>query len=209
VALAVFSSLLAIRDIKVTGNTLASTDQVASALEPLKGLPLTQVDDGRVRSLLEPLPPVSGVEVQAQPPSTLLVQVRERVPVALVQDGERFILIDRDGVQLADAPDRESAKLPLIDGGPAAVNRDVFRTITDVLAALPAPVLEKLEHASAETIDSVELQLTDGKSILWGNAEQNDLKAQVLETLLAAAEEEGEAPVEVYDVSTPMRPVTR
>jgi cell division protein FtsQ len=136
-----------------------------------------------------------------------LVQVRERVPVAVLQDGDRFVLIDRLGTQLADVPDRESARLPLIDGGAAATDGAVFSTITDVLAALPAPVLAQLEHASAATEDSVELKLTDGRKIVWGNAEDNDLKARVLEALLAAPE--GEVPVAVYDISAPSRPVTR
>jgi cell division protein FtsQ len=203
----VFSPLLAVRTIVVEGNVLAPSDQVNAALEPLKGVPLPQVDEGRVEGLLDSLPPVDEIDVVAQPPSTLLVQVRERVPVAVLQDGDRFVLIDRLGTQLADVPDRESARLPLIDGGAAATDGAVFSTITDVLAALPAPVLAQLEHASAATEDSVELKLTDGRKIVWGNAEDNDLKARVLEALLAAPE--GEVPVAVYDISAPSRPVTR
>jgi cell division protein FtsQ len=42
--------------------------------------------------------------------------------------------------------------------------------------------------------------------VLWGNAEQRVLKAKVLEALLKA---DPEVPVQVYDVSTPTRPVTR
>jgi cell division protein FtsQ len=206
-AAVVFSPLLAVRTIVVEGNVLAASDQVNAALEPLKGVPLPQVDEGRVHGLLDSLAPVDEIDVVAQPPSTLLVQVRERVPVAVLQDGDRFVLIDRLGTQLAEVPDRESARLPLIDGGAAATDGAVFSTITDVLAALPAPVLSQLEHASAATEDSVELKLRDGRKIVWGNAEDNDLKARVLEALLAAPA--GEVPVEVYDISAPSRPVTR
>lgn len=203
----VFSPALAVRSLEIQGNQLLAEDQIAAALTPLMGKSLTQVSDEEVMNLLADLPPVQDVSVAASPPSTLSVNVVERVPVAILENGGQFVLIDSEGRQLKSVKDRGSVALPLIDGGENAVNSDVFSSITDVLASLPLDIRERLVHASAGSIDSIELKLTDGKTIFWGSSEGNAAKATVLTAMLTIGEQD--PPVKVFDVSTPARPVTR
>lgn len=207
IAYLVFSPALAVRTLDVQGNQLVPEDQITAALAPLLGTSLTRIGDDDVRVLLDGFPPVKGVSVAAAPPSTLSVTVIERTPVAVLESDGKFILIDAEGRQLTTVADRESAALPLIDGGTNAVNSEVFSSIADVLAALPADIRKRLVHASAGSIDSVELKLTDGKTIFWGSAEENAEKSRVIGALLTIPEQD--PPVKVYDVSTPSRPVTR
>ncbi len=49
---------------------------------------------------------------------------------------------------------------------------------------------------------SVEMRTLDGRIIKWGDESDSQLKAQVLKLLL------DQRPAQVYDVSTPARPVT-
>lgn len=203
----VFSPVLAIKTITVTGTDLTSAKTVDEALAPLKEQPLPQVGDDDVRPLLKGLPAVLDVTVEARPPSELAVEITERIPVAVLETGKTFALIDAEGKRIGSVKERKSAELPLIDESAASKDEEIFRTITAVLSALPADVLAQLEHASAKSIDSVELQLTNGQKVLWGNDSQLELKAKVFEALLNAPEPEVE--VEVYDVSTPTMPVTR
>jgi cell division protein FtsQ len=207
IAYLVFSPALAVRSLDIQGNSLVPEDQITAALAPLVGTSLTRIGDDDVRALLDGFAPVEDVSVAAAPPSTLSVTVIERTPVAILENQGKFVLIDSEGRQLTTVADRKSVALPLIDGGTNAVNSTVFSSIADVLAALPADIRERLVHASAESIDSVELKLTDGKTIFWGSAEENAAKARVVEALLTLREQD--PPVSVYDVSTPSRPVTR
>lgn len=207
IAYLVFSPALAIRTLEIQGNQLVPEDEVAAALAPLIGVSLTRIGDDDARDLLTDFPPIEDVSVAAVPPSTLSVTVVERVPVAILENDGRFLLIDSEGRQLTSVPDRGAVSLPLIDGGTNAVNSDVFSSIAEVLAALPADIRERLVHASAKSIDSVELKLTDGKTIFWGSAEANAEKARVVAALLSMKAQD--PPVNVYDVSTPSRPVTR
>jgi cell division protein FtsQ len=207
-AAAIFSPILAVGTITVTGTKLVTTDQVQAALEPLKGKPLPQVSDDEVARLLEPLVQVKGVSTQARPPSELVVDVLERVPVALVKQGKKYQLVDVDGVVLAATADPASVSLPVIDGGAGAIGKDLFQATAAVLGALPPDVLAKLSNASAQSVDAVELKLVDGQSIVWGNAEEKELKAKVLEVLLKVPADP-KNPVRVYDVSAPRHPVTR
>ncbi|MFZ3452770.1 cell division protein FtsQ/DivIB [Arthrobacter sp. 7Tela_A1] len=202
-----FSPALALKNLQVEGNSLLSSEEAQRALSPLMGKPLTLISDADAAELLADRPEVESVEVAAVPPSDLLVTVRERTPVAVLQSGREFLLIDESGRQLAAVGERGAVALPLIDGGTEAVNSDVFPTVAAVLAALPPNVLALLDHASAETVDSVELKLANGQTVFWGSAEASVAKARALEALLLIPP--ADPPVTVFDVSTPNRPVTR
>jgi cell division protein FtsQ len=207
-AAAVFSPVLAVDTISVSGTRLLTPAQVQTALEPLRGKPLPQITDEEVGRLLEPLVQVKSVSAEARPPSGLVVAVRERVPVALVKQGERYQLVDVDGIQLAATADPASVSLPVIDGGAGTIGKELFRATAEVLGALPADVLAKLSNASAQSVDAVELKLVDGQTIIWGNAGEKELKAKVLAALLKVPADP-KNPVRVYDVSVPRHPVTR
>lgn len=207
-AAAVYSPVLALQSVTVEGTKLLTPDQVRTALAPLQGKPLPQISDNDVTALLQPLVQVKKVTTEARPPSTLQVKVTERVPVALVKQGEAHQLVDVDGVKLSDTADPESVPLPVIDGGGGTLPKDLFQAITEVLGALPADVLARLSNASAKSVDAVELKLVDGQTIVWGNAGEKELKAKVLEALLKAPVDP-KNPVRIYDVSVPRHPVTR
>ncbi len=207
VAYAVFSPALALRTVVVEGNTLVPTPEVDAALAPLMGTSLTQITPDEVRGLLADKAPIEDVDIAAEPPSTLVVTVRERVPVAVLQNGSGFVLIDTEGRQLASVAQRDEVELPLIDGGTNAVNSQVFSSITEVLAELPVGVLSRLNNASAASVDSIRLSLSGDQRIFWGSSERSAEKARVLEAMLAMPETD--PPVREFDVSTPDRPVTR
>lgn len=208
VAGAVWSPVLAVRTVTVTGTKLLTPEAVQTALEPIKGTPLPQVSQSRIDAMLDPLIQIRSVKTEAHPPSELVVHVTERVPVALVRQGPDFLLVDVDGVQLSVTRDPATFALPVIDGGAAPVGKELFAAIASVLATLPPDVLARMATASAKSPDSVELKLTNGKTVVWGNAADKELKAKVLAALLRKPDDPRN-PVSIYDVSTPRHPFTR
>ncbi len=117
-------------------------------------------------------------------------------------------MVDVDGVQLGTAKDQSAVPLPLIDAGAGATNTGLFKAIAQVLNTLPADVLARMSTASAASPDAVELKLVDGKTVVWGNAEDKELKAKALEALLKMPADP-KVPVSVYDVSVPRHPFTK
>lgn len=214
-AVALFSPALAVKTVAFEGNKLVAEDVLQSAVAPILSKPLPQVTDAQVQELLSSVVQVKSSHIEAKPPSTLLIHVVERVPVALLKNEEEYLLVDQDGVQLGSTADPASVALPVIDGGKAAIGQDTFRAMTAVLANLPQSILGQLANATAESPDAVELKLADGRSVIWGNASDMELKAQVLEALLnapaptAAAGKPAPEPAKVFDVSAPRHPVTR
>lgn len=202
-----YSPLLAVQNITVEGNRLVPTQKIATALEPLEGTPLPRIGPERVKDLLKDQEAIKDVVVQAHAPGNLEVRIIEFVPVAIVKnDSNSYDLVGEDGRTLSSVKKRKDAKLPLIDGKASDRDPAVFSSLTHVLAALPASTLKKLQHASAETVDSVELSLTTGQKVLWGSDERSGDKARVLTAFLKDKRQKG---VGTFDVSTPDHPVTR
>ncbi|POH58223.1 peptidase S33 [Arthrobacter glacialis] len=214
-AMALFSPALAVKTVVFEGQKLVGEQILQEAVAPLVSRPLPQVRGVEVAELLKPIIQVKSSRIEARPPSTLVVHIVERVPVALLKNGEEYLLVDQDGVQLAATKDPSSVALPLIDGGTAAIGKDTFAAMTAVLANLPQSILGQLANASAKSPDAVELKLADGRSVTWGNASDMVLKAQVLEALLnappptAVPGKPAPVPAKVFDVSAPRHPVTR
>jgi cell division protein FtsQ len=210
-AVLMFTPVLAVRTITVEGTKMLSPAQVQSALAPLVGRPLPQVGPDEVNRLVLPIVQVKSVRTRAVPPNTLLVTVNERVPVALVKQQDGFSVVDGDGVEIAKAKDGSEFPVPVIDPQGAHMSHETFLAVTGVLSALPADVLGQMATASADSVDSVQLKLSNGKTVVWGNSQDRDLKAKVLQALMKNAENppKGQAPVNVFDVSVPRHPVTR
>lgn len=208
IAGAIYSPVLAVRTITVDGTKLLTPGDVQKALSGMEGKPLPQVSEQEVNELLKPLVQVRSATVEARPPSELLVHVNERVPVALLKQGDSFVMVDVDGVQLGATQDQSAVALPLIDAGAGATNTGLFKAIAAVLNTLPADVLARMSTASAASPDAVELKLVDGKTVVWGNAEDKELKAKALEALLKMPPDP-KVPVNVYDVSVPRHPFTK
>ncbi|WP_129657623.1 cell division protein FtsQ/DivIB [Rothia halotolerans] len=207
-ALVVFySPLLAVRDITIEGTDRVPEAEVRQALEPLQGVPLTRIDDERVRELVGEDIMVRDVRAEAHPPHELVVNVTERVPVATVKEGDQFVLVDNDGVAVGAVGSAEEAEVPQIDGGLAAVQGDSFGELVRVLQALPQPLLEQMQKAEAESDSDLRLQMRDGSTVVWGTSEDSEFKAEVLTSLTEALGDRGAGLT--YDVSSPEYPVTR
>ncbi|MCJ8505815.1 FtsQ-type POTRA domain-containing protein [Kocuria flava] len=199
--------LLAVREVQVRGAELTDPARVEEALAGYHGVPLPRVSEDEVRDAVGAVPQVRSIEVVLEPPHRLVVELQERVPVAAVADGGEFSVVDSEGVELRTAATAQEAGVPVVEGGPEVLGTERFEAIAGVLAALPESVLGQLSAASAESLSSVELDFADGRTVVWGTAEDSELKAQVLRELVEAR---GTASgVETYDVSSPTRPVVR
>ncbi|MDR8018480.1 cell division protein FtsQ/DivIB [Nesterenkonia aerolata] len=210
------SPLLTIRSVEVEGNDLLSDDRAQELLEPVVGRPLPQVGNSQVEELLAEEPVIDQVVVQGRLPDELLVEVIEHPPVAEVRHGEEIRFYNEDGevIRTFDAEDEdqlaqaEEHATPLISEEAALQDQAVFRAIVSVLGELPASAREVMDSATATSVDSVELELDDGRRVLWGSSERGREKAAVLEAVLDS-DDSAFTEAETIDISTPDAPVTR
>lgn len=202
---AVFSPILALRTIVVEGTSRIAAADVQAALSGQLGTPLALLDADAIHAELEAFPLIRSYSTESVPPDTLVVRIIERAPVGQVAVTGGFALVDPAGVTIA-----QSAELtpgyPFIDAR-GDLAGTAFRSMADVLLALPSGLLSTVESVSATTQDDVTLVLAGvGQQVRWGSAEDSATKALVLERLMAVTDP---ALPGIFDVSAPGTAVFR
>lgn len=195
---ACFSSLLAVRDVRVVGLEQLSSRQVLGAAAVPTGGSLVLLDTAAIAKRVRSLPAVAEVEVERRPLHAVRVVVRERAPVLILESAIGRQSVDATGVVFGPEDDR-GALLPRVrtTGKPLATEN--LRAVLAVLAALPSPSRDDVSVVRADNADDISVELGDGRVIIWGDRSRGAFKAQVLAVLM---ERKGRA----YDVSTPEAP---
>lgn len=203
VTAAVYSPLLALSTITITGTSRIDRAQVLSAVDGQVGTPLALVNFTKIRSELSKFPLIRSYVTESVPPNTLIIRITERTPIAAIQTASGFSIVDPAGVVLQQATDRPKG-IPLVTAGAAITTSAAFTASVDVILALPATLTTKVDSVTAATKDDVTLTLTTGQKVVWGSSDQSLLKARVLAALITA---QGGSTSVTYNVSAPTNPV--
>lgn len=205
VAVGVFTPLMAVETVEVRGADRVEETTIVEALEGVVGIPLALVTDEDVREALSGMPLLLSYEVEKIPPHTLRVVVRERQPVVAIPQGEHLRLVDPSGVEITKVPvaDRPDG-IPVAKGVGEAFESESFVALTTALQAMPPDLRERIVEISADTPQQIQLMLSDGLIVMWGDASSNARKAIVLESILEALTD---VSVRTIDVSSPEAPV--
>lgn len=193
------SPVLAVATVEVQGTKLLATEEVAGAAAVPLGVPLARLDEAAIVQRVAELPAVAGARLERRWPTTVRLVVTEReVRLVLARDGG-YDWVDSTGVVFHHSPARPPGTVlaKAADDDPELLAR-----IVAVVNALPVQVRDLAATVTADTLDSITVQLADGRAVVWGSAEASDLKAQVVVPLLAVK-------AKVYDVSSPSHPTTR
>lgn len=197
-----FSPWMSVEQIRVevSGEVPASVGEfpvvdVEAVIDLPEGTPLLRVPTDAIVARVSALPAVRDVEVIREWPRTLVIDVQRRIPVAAVKGSGGFDLVDLEGMVVMVVADQPQ-DLPLVDargaGLPAALA---------VAADLPAELRQRTRVIVANTRNDVTLDLRDGGRVMWGDADQAPLKADVLQALFSPEWDR-------YDVSSPTAPTT-
>lgn len=202
---AVFSPLLALREITVDGTSRVDAEQVREALSDQLGTPLALIDEQRITVALSAFPLIRSYVTELVPPHTMHVHIVERAPIGTVRDTSgAFVLVDPAGVTVQESAERIPG-VPLLDvPQPSGA---AFDSIVEVLLAMPPELLAQVDSVTATTRDDVALVLTGvGQRVRWGSAEDSQQKAALLSALIAVTDpgQPGE-----FDVSAPTNGVFR
>ncbi|MGA0208874.1 MAG: cell division protein FtsQ/DivIB, partial [Candidatus Nanopelagicales bacterium] len=195
----VFSSVFSIREIRVEGLSsearFAGVAQVEQAAGIPLGDPLVGVDITSAQSRVAQLPWIESAQIYRSWPNALVIDVVERAPVAVVEQGDVRLGVDATGT-LFDPPGGLWLTDPVIRGQETAMAEAVA-----VVASLPEEIQRRVRVVQAVSPDDIRLQLGNDAIVRWGNAEEGAFKAEVLLTLLPRR-------AEAYDVSAPQLPTT-
>lgn len=201
-----FSDVLAVRDVEVAGRTTLKQSQVLAAADVPLGEPLARVDIAAIEGRVAALERVDSVEVTRSWPRTLSIAVVERSTVVWESIGGEIRGIDRHGVDYrsySSAPKgRVEAKISVPDADDRLETTESVVDVVRLIQAKDRALLADIESVSAGSKDSIELNLTEGRSVVWGSSAAGERKLTVLASLLGIKASR-------YDVSAPDQPTTR
>lgn len=195
------TSALAVREVRVSGTAIAPPEQVRAAAAVTLGTPLARVDVHAVRQRVRALPAVADAAVHRSWPSTLVIDVTERRAVAAVPAAGAYLLVDAEAVPFQSVP-KAPAGLPVVRLATPGPDDPATLAALRVLAALTPELRAKLIAVVAETPVRIHLELTGGRSVVWGDADDSAAKARVATALLGQ-------PGRTIDVSAPDVATTR
>ena len=196
--------------ISVAGSDGSVSDkQVRDVLAPYTGDSLLRLDTGRLSTQVsDKLVRVRQAQVTRSWPRGLRVQLTMRVPVATVQGADGYQVLDNEAVVLERVPEAPSGLVTIVpdktDGasGSQTISAKQVAAVTQVVGSLTPQALAQVASGSATEAGQVTLTMSNGASVVWGDTQDNELKARVLATLMTTS-------ASIYDVSSPHRPTTR
>lgn len=203
------SSLVALAEVRVAGTQRLDPSEVRDTADLPLGTSTLRLPLEAARERVEALPLVATAEVRRLDPLTVLVEVIEREPVAVVRRGDEAVLVDGDGVVVAEGREPglpvirlTTGRLPApgasIDEAPAAANAHA------ALSRLPGPVRSLVATYVARGPDELDLRLASGTTVRFGRADQVDEKARALGAVI---EDLQDRQVAAIDVRAPSHPV--
>ncbi|MFD8022086.1 cell division protein FtsQ/DivIB [Streptomyces lavendulae] len=202
------SSWLRVERVTASGTEVLTPEQVLTAAAVPVGAPLVSVDTDEIASRLRGrLPRIDSVDVVRSWPHGIGLKVTERKPVLLIKKEAEFVEVDATGVRF-DTVGRAPAGVPVLElaaeHSPSARRFDeqrLLREAVGIAGSLPAAIAKETLQVKVRSYDSVLLQLTKGRTVVWGSGELGEAKGRALTALLKAAPK-----ADHFDVSVPTAP---
>ncbi|WP_229890718.1 cell division protein FtsQ/DivIB [Streptomyces mashuensis] len=202
------SSWLRVTRVEVSGTHVLTPDEVREAAEVPLGEPLVSVDTDAVEQRLRRrVRRIRSVDVVRSWPHAIGLEVTERQPEAVLERGGRYIEIDTAGVRFATV-DHAPAGVPrlVLEMDETPSNNRFGRERLEaeaarVLGDLPPAVRKDTRAVRVRSYDSITVELTGGRTVVWGSGERGAAKARTLTALLKAG-----GGARRFDVSAPGAP---
>lgn len=190
------SSFFAVQDVRFEGLNNIEEDEVSRLLGTVKGenLFLTDTDVLAQKVKLHPL--VDQVTVKKELPATIILEIRERLPVALIHDLDGMVEVDGQGIILRfydtwpknDSPVLTGIKIPdTLGPGQKIENPDLAQGLL-LLGQAPEDLVGLIGEIHIAEDKQVFLYLASGTQVKIGYGQEYAGKLKLLKELLDSNE---------------------
>lgn len=209
IVLLAYLPIFTVATVSVEGAQGEVAEQAVSQAGIQQGTPLARVDsDGVTERVLED-PRVLSVDVDRQWPDSVVLRLELRAPAIVVdQDGaDSLQFAAADGVLYDEVKDKPSG-LAIVAAKRGDVSTESVRQALYISAAFGSDELGAALSDLEITADG-DLRFSVGEvEVLWGPAESQELKAEVLVALFSQPQISADAPAPLaVDLSAPENPV--
>jgi len=216
-AVAVFmfihSAFFAVTQIKVIGVRQLKNQEILkiSGLNPGVNIFKANLTEAENKISLHPL--VRIVEIKRRLPSSLEINVTERMALGLVVDRGEFLQVDGDGVYLARTSDMNKVNLPLITGIPPKksapgekLDNDEMRAALVYLKNMPLKITATVSEINVRDPNNIKFYTIDGAEVRVGDTERVNEKINLYQEVISRKYSQ---PIQYIDISYNGRPVLK
>jgi cell division protein FtsQ len=198
------SSLVAVRQVSVTGLTGPDAPRVRAALQDAASdMTTLHVRSKQLTTAVEAFPAVETVEAYADFPHKLRIVVREHAAVGAIAAGSQRLAVAADGTLLRDTTTRglPVIAIPVSPGGDRLTDRAALRAAA-LLAAAPDPLRSRIRRVYMGQ-RGLTVPIQNGPILYFGGADRLRAKWTAATVVLADRSAAGATYV---DVRLPERP---
>lgn len=156
---------LRVDEIFVTGRSQTPRDDLLDALHLQRGSPMFAFDPDAARVRVEKLPWVRRAVVERMLPSTVMLHIDERKPLALWQNDGKFALIDEEGSVILKTGLERFSDLPVVVGPDAPAHAkellDTLQSEPDLMGRVRAAVRVSGRRWNLVLENGVDVQLPE------------------------------------------------
>lgn len=181
-ALFLRSSAFAIRKVTVQGLNLVSESEILKLSNGIQGQNLLLFDRKALEYKISLHPLVQSVKFERKLPQTLIIQVAERTPVALVVVPKGVLEVDAEGTFLRRSESWPKNDYPVISGiefsdtvGPGQnLANPLLTAALHLLEQAPSELVTQIGEVHVNAVEQINVFLTSGVEVRLGQA--NDWK---------------------------------
>ena len=202
---ATYTTVFAAKHIELRGSHRIPRAEVLSLAHVNDRSNVFHLDASAVERRLERDPRILDAQVTTSLPDGLMIQIVQRMPVAVV--GTPEALVGADGVVIGPAGD--AVDLPALiapDGGPVATR--ALAIAAAAAGALDPPLRQAVDAVVVSPDGGLDVRLAAGFSVSFGDASDLDAKAASLAALLEWVRERGVSVVSA-DLTVPGSPTAQ
>jgi cell division protein FtsQ len=198
------SSLVAVRDVSITGVSGASAPEVRGALRTAaREMTTLHLSVTQLRAAVAGYPVVADLAVKTDFPHRVAIRVLERQPVAVVVAGGQRVPASADGILLRSGVSRQGLPEVRLEGALGArVSETRALRALSLLRPVPAALRARVRSVYASR-RGLAASLVNGPMLVFGTAERAEAKWAAAARVLADPAAAGAAYV---DVRIPERP---
>lgn len=184
--------ILRVSRVEVVGNVHVAADHIRAVADVPSDATLIRFPADAVAERVGADPWVAAVSVSRVFPDGMRIRVTERTPLALVDAGKVFWLIDANGFVIAQRSTEDTASMPVIRDVPGLdpkagrqTSSEALLNAVKVLSGMSPEIVSKVRAVSAATIDGTTLFTVDRIEIVVGEASDLATKDMLVRRILA------------------------
>lgn len=188
----IHSPYFSVQHIKVLESRNITEEDIIKQSGLKKGNNIFKVNLKEAASKINVFSWIEKVEINRRLPSTLLIRVHEREPLALVVYNDEFIIVDKEGIYIKKVKYVNDMNLPLVTSVPitekdicgAKISAEGLHSALSLIQLLDNKFLEDVAEIIAPSSQSLTLKTLEGIEIRFGEPKDLDRKIHLIENLL-------------------------